>query len=114
MARSAAPATRPFTAYLHMWSLCNLLRISVAFNVGTGLVGSTLDRGALLLPVLILFAGLFPARLAGAAPFAALVTRALTNLLKGSMMSNSQLWATQMDAASIGLAMRAACEHSIK
>ena len=96
---SSTPTLRPLTAYMHLWSLVNLLRISVAFNAGTGLVGSTLDKGALFLPLLILLAGCFPQRFSGVLPFAALLMRALTNLIKGSMMSNSQLWATQMDAA---------------
>ena len=89
----------PFAAYLLLWSAANLLRIQVGFNAGTGLVGSTMDRGALLLPLLVLGAGLFPTRGAGALPFAAMLVRALTNLAKGSFMSNSQMWATQMDAA---------------
>jgi hypothetical protein len=96
---SSTPTLRPLTAYMHLWSLVNLLRISVAFNAGTGLVGSTLDKGALVLPLLILLAGCFPQRFSGVLPFAALLMRALTNLIKGSLMSNSQLWATQMDAA---------------
>lgn len=92
-------AARPFSAYLHLWSLANLLRISVAWNAGTGLVGSTLDKGAVALPILILLSGSCPARWSGALPFAALFVRAATNMVKGSMMSNSQMWATQMDAA---------------
>jgi hypothetical protein len=88
-----------FSAYVRLWALVNLLRIHIGMNAGTGLVGSTLDRGALVLPILICAAGMWPRRLAGALPFMAMLVRALTNLAKGSMMSNSQMWATQMDAA---------------
>ena len=88
---------RPLSSYLLLWTVANLLRIHVGFNAGTGLVGSTMDRGALALPLLVLVAGLFPSR--WPLPFAAMATRALTNLAKGSFMSNSQMWATQMDAA---------------
>ena len=88
---------RPFSSYLLLWTVANLLRIQVGFNTGTGLVGSTMDRGALALPLLVLVAGLVPAR--WPVPFAAMAVRALTNLAKGSFMSNSQMWATQMDAA---------------
>ena len=88
---------RPFSSYLLLWTVANLLRIQVGFNTGTGLVGSTMDRGALALPLLVLVAGLVPAR--WPVPFAAMAVRALTNLAKGSFMSNSQMWATQMDTA---------------
>ena len=88
-----------FTAYMRLWCITNLLRISIGMNAGTGLVGSTLDRGAIFLPGLVLAAGVLPSRWSGALPAAALTVRALTNLAKGAMMSNSQMWATQMDAA---------------
>ena len=94
-------AQRLFSGYLRLWSLTNLLRISIGFNKGTGLVGSTLDAGSVvnsvLLPLLILAAGVLPRHWSIAA--AAMVLRALTNLMKGSMMSNSQMWATQMDGS---------------
>ena len=45
---------RPFSSYLLLWTVANLLRIQVGFNTGTGLVGSTMDRGALALPLLVL------------------------------------------------------------
>ena len=93
---------RVFSAYLRLWSMANLLRISIGFNAGTGLVGSTLDMNALTLvtlPFLIALAGFMPSSYAGTLPFVAMLARALTNLAKGSMMSNSQMWATQMDFA---------------
>ena len=100
-------------AYMLLWMCTNLLRISIGFNQGTGLVGSTLDAGSavnsLILPALVLVAGICPSRCAGAFPFVALLMRALTNIAKGSMMSNSQMWATQMDAAlALALATRVA------
>merc|ERR550514_1295378 len=79
--------------------IANLLRMQVGYNIGTALAGSTLDRNAILLPLLILAAGIWPARSGGMLPFLALLARALTNLAKGAMMSNSQMWATQMDTA---------------
>ena len=86
-------------AYMLLWSLVNLLRISIGLNQGTGLVGSTLDQGAvlnsLLLPLVIGAAGVWPTFCAGALPVAAMVLRATTNLAKGSFMSNSQMWATR-------------------
>lgn len=94
---------RVLSAYFLLWSCTNLLRLQIGMNVGTGLVGSTLDHGkalnSIMLPLLILAAGIWPARCSGLLPFAAMLMRALTNLAKGSMMSNSQMWATQMDAA---------------
>ena len=99
--RPTMSAQRLFSGYLRLWSLTNLLRISIGFNKGTGLVGSTLDAGSVvnsvLLPLLILAAGVLPRHWSIAA--AAMVLRALTNLMKGSMMSNSQMWATQMDGS---------------
>ena len=98
-----APMPKVLSAYMLLWTCTNLLRISIGFNQGTGLVGSTLDAGSainsIILPALVLLAGVCPSRCAGALPFAALLLRALTNIAKGSMMSNSQMWATQMDAA---------------
>ena len=96
------PGQRPFSAYLRLWAIANLLRISIGLNAGTGLVGSTLDANFFslaTLPALVALAGLVPARWSGALPLVALVARAATNAAKGSMMSNSQMWATQMDAA---------------
>ena len=93
---------RVFSAYLRLWSAANLLRISIGFNAGTGLVGSTLDMNTFslsLLPALVVLAGVMPSSCSGVLPFAAMTVRAATNLMKGSMMSNSQMWATQMDAA---------------
>ena len=97
----SAPAgpRRVFSAYMLLWTVANILRIHIGLNAGTGLVGSTMDRGALLLPALVLAAGLWPAQCSGVVPFAALLVRAVTNIAKGSFMSNSQMWATQMDAA---------------
>ena len=98
---------RPFTIYMRLWCIVNLLRISIGLNAGTGLVGSTLDKGALFLPLIVLAAGVFPSRCSGAIPFAAMLVRALTNIYKGAFMSNSQMWATQMDAAlMLALAMQ--------
>ncbi|EOD11968.1 hypothetical protein EMIHUDRAFT_446031, partial [Emiliania huxleyi CCMP1516] len=96
------PGQRPFSAYVRLWAIANLLRISIGLNAGTGLVGSTLDANFFslaTLPALVALAGLVPARWSGALPLVALVARAATNAAKGSMMSNSQMWATQMDAA---------------
>ena len=100
-------------AYVRLWSVANLLRIHIGLNAGTGLVGSTLDRGAVVLPLLVLAAAILPSRCSGAMPFIAMLVRALTNIAKGSMMSNSQMWATQMDAALlVAIAIHAASRKS--
>ena len=52
-------------------------------------------------------AALWPTRRAGQLTFVALALRAITNIAKGSHMSNSQLWATQHDLALL-LALAAA------
>ena len=49
--------------------------------------------------LIVVAAGLFPARWFGALPFSAMLVRALTNIYKGAFMSNSQMWATQMEMA---------------
>ena len=90
---------RMLAAYLRLWTAANVLRIAIGLNAGTGLVGSTLDKGALVLPALVLAAGIWPSHCSGGLTCMALALRALTNIAKGAFMSNSQMWATQMDAA---------------
>ena len=73
---------RVFSAYLRLWSAANLLRISIGFNAGTGLVGSTLDMNT--------FLSLLPCTspwgvmrlVLRVLPFAAMTVRAATNLMK--------------------------------
>ena len=91
--------TRPLTIYVRLWAIANLLRIHVGYAASTALRGSQLDRYSVALPLIIVLAALWPTRRAGQLTFVALALRAITNIAKGSHMSNSQLWATQHDLA---------------
>ena len=98
---------RPLTIYVRLWAVANLLRIHVGYAASTALRGSQLDRYSVALPLIIILAALWPTRRAGQLTFVALALRAITNIAKGSHMSNSQLWATQHDVALL-LALAAA------
>ena len=98
---------RPLTIYVRLWAVANLLRIHVGYAASTALRGSQLDRYSVALPAIIVLAALWPTRRAGQLTFVALALRAITNIAKGSHMSNSQLWATQHDLALL-LALAAA------
>ena len=89
----------PLTTYVRLWAVANLLRIHVGYAASTALRGSQLDRYSVALPAIIVLAALWPTRRAGQLTFVALALRAITNIAKGSHMSNSQLWATQHDLA---------------
>ena len=89
----------PFSAYITLWSIANLLRIHVGYASGTALAGSVLDRSAVVLPILVFLAALMPTRSSGVIPICAMLMRAATNIPKGAHMSNSQIWATQHDLA---------------
>ena len=100
-------SARPLTIYVRLWAIANLLRIHVGYAASTALRGSQLDRYSVALPLIIVSAALWPTRRAGQLTFVALALRAITNIAKGSHMSNSQLWATQHDLALL-LALAAA------
>lgn len=97
--RMTAPTRRVLSTYVRLWSVANLLRTHVGYSNGTALVGSTLDQQYVFLPLLVLAAGIAPSDCSGMLTVIALCSRAVTNFAKGSFMSNSQVWATQMDLA---------------
>ena len=103
----ADASARHLTIYVRLWAVANLLRIHVGYAASTALRGSQLDRYSVVLPLIIVLAALWPTRRAGQLTFVALALRAITNIAKGSHMSNSQLWATQHDLALL-LALAAA------